>query len=324
VSFQNHSPWIGINTPVSITVHNSTSGEVLATATLRVNAPPMSAFNEKLPLSVKFSQSFLDSLMFKDNTVPLSVDFAGEYAGFPFLAQNTFSFQWGAPLSGFALGKAGVVSFNSTGIGISTIISFTNHLPAPFYAPVSISIANATSGSILGSGTSLISAPAGSDFSQRLNLVVKPGQDAMSTLLFNDRNVSLTLNISTQLLGVNLSGSKTITFFWGAPVKSLALGVFSVQSYNTTKAQFVLPFNFTNNSTFLVLNGTLSGIILDQSGNQIGSVNSISLSAPSQKLFSGKLSGFLDVASTPQHQFVLKLAFQGLFGTVTRVVTISA
>jgi hypothetical protein len=325
VSFENHSPWLDINSPVTVTVTNATSGVLLGSTTIQVSAPAGSNFSQQVALTISPPQSMLNSLIFNDRTLAFNLNVTGQSAGFAFTSQKSLTYAWGAPLDSFAVGSPTVSAFNSTDFRVSLPISFADHSEfLNVSTTLSALLLNASSGATAGGGALAVSASPNGQFASTLQIYAKIPTQSLGTMLFNDTTLNYSALLSSSVGSLTATTSKTLSVAWGAPVQGLSIGSFVIAAYNSTYARFSAPISFTDNSTFLGITGTITGNLIGSSGQPIGSITPLPFAVNPGQQFSATLSGFVKLASISQTPFVLNLTVQTPYGSVSKQVVTTA
>jgi hypothetical protein len=325
VSFENHSPWLSVNTHVAITVTNATSGTILGTSTIEIDAVPRSNFSQQVSLTISPPQSMLNGLVFGDRTLELNLDIGGHFAGFAFTSHRSITYAWGAPFDSLVVGSSTVAAFNSTDFVVSLPVSFADHSSfLSVSTTISALLLNATSGATAGGGSIAVSASPNGQFSSTLRVYAKIPTQSLGTMLFNDATLNYSALLSASVGSFTTTTSERLSVAWGAPVEGLSIGSLTATAYNSTYARFSAPIGFTDGSAFLGTTGTITGNLLDSSGKPIGSITSLSLNVGPGEQFSSTLSGFVRLASASQTHFDLNLSVQTSYGLVSKQVVAAA
>ena len=325
VSFDNDSPYFSISWPGSIRVVDA-NGQQVGSGTININAPSNTHFQGNLNIYFTIPTTLTESLLFNDST--LNYDAIVELPSFGmggFSFSNPVSFDWNAPLNGFALGTPSISYYNSTHFKVSSLISFENHSPfISIDATVQATVYNTTSGSQVGAGSLTIHAPSGTTFSQNLIGYVELPTQYLDTLLFNDATLNYRADFGGTIQGYSFSMSKDLQVSWGAPVKDLTTGTLQAAAYNATHASVTLPFSFIDNSAFLSVQGTLTSTILLTNGAEVGTGDSYTLNVSPGATLSDDLTGYIKIEAVGQTSYILQLNFQTSYGSIIKEVTLHA
>jgi hypothetical protein len=123
---------------------------------------------------------------------------------------------------------------------------------------------------------------------------------------------------------VKVTGSVSTQLEWGAPVDGLAFGTISEQPHNATAVEFSVPVSFSDSSSFLTVDGNVTGSVATPSGTTVGSVSPLSLSVGMGQRYSGTITGYVSTSAASQSSLVLNLSIQTAWGTLAKQVTVNA
>jgi LEA14-like dessication related protein len=331
ISFDNENDFISINTQVSVKIVNSSSGLEVGSGSININAPTHSHFSDTVAGFINISALPIDMLLFNDATLNFKVIFNGVYSSIPFQFDKDISVNWGAPLKNFAVGTLSISDFSESAIHSSIPVSFENHASwINIAAPLTLKVYNATSNALMGTNTFQITAPALSTHVQTFPVNLEIPSGALDSLMFYDSVQNFKMAFSGSFSGFTFNTIKTYSYNWGAPIKNAQLGSPTIQAYNLTHAKVLVPINFTDNSDFFTISGTLSSTILDANNNVVGTGESVTLSVAHNVFFSTNLITYIDANYVNYGEdlllenLTLKLTFNTSYGTVQRRLIINA
>lgn len=269
--------------------------------------------------------SALQSLVTTSQNLTLSVVVATSLPPFLKLSGTaSAALPWGAPVANLRVGTPNLAPYNSTAIQVSVPVSFDNDNQfMSINGAGMISLVDA-GGRQVARGTVQLNAPSGSHFDATAQLLLGIPQSQIQSLMFNDQTLQYTASFSANLSGFQTALTQNFQLSWGAPVKNLVVGSATFSPFNSTQARLAAPVSFTDNSAFLSVSGTLTGTISDASGNQVGSITPLMVTANPGQTFASSLTGYVNLSAANGHTFVLNLTFQSSFGTVTVKETINA
>jgi len=328
LSFYNKNDFISINTQVNVKIINSSSGREVGSGTISINAPARSHFSDTIVGFIDISALPVDTLLFNDETLNFKVIFSGVYSGIPFQLDRDLNVNWGAPLKDFAIGSLSISGFGESSINVSVPLSFVNHASwIDIVAPLTIKVYNATSGVLMGTSVIQVSAPALSTFSQTFPVSLGISMGALDSLMFYDSVQNFKVALSGSFSGLNFNTSKSLSYNWGAPIKNAQLGLPTIQIYNLTHVKVLLPINFTNNSDFFTISGTLAPSVLDANLNVVGEGESVTISVAPKTFYSTNLIVYIHanyLEALLEKELTLQLTFNTAYGTVQRRLSINA
>ena len=143
-------------------------------------------------------------------------------------------------------------------------------------------------------------------------------QSTLRTLATNNENLTLRASLEASVSTLtSMSAVIDTAYKWGAPVSNLRLGAISASSYNSTAVKISLQLSFTDTSQNFGVSGTVSGTILGQSGNIVGTINLLNVNVVAQSSFADQLTGFINQSAETQKSVTFHLVFQTTFGTFT-------
>ena len=331
ISFDNENDFISINTQVNVKIVNSSSGLEVGSGSININAPTHSHFSDTVTGFINISALPIDTLLFNDATLNFKVIFNGVYSSIPFQFDKDISVNWGAPLKNFAVGTLSISDFSESAIHSSIPVSFENHASwIDIAAPLTLKVYNATSNALMGTNTFQITAPALSTHVQTFPVNLEIPSGALDSLMFYDSVQNFKMAFSGSFSGFTFNTIKTYSYNWGAPIKNAQLGSPTIQAYNLTHAKVLVPINFTDNSDFFTISGTLSSTVLDANNNVVGTGESVTLSVAHNVFFSTNLITYIDANYVNYGEdllledLTLKLTFNTSYGTVQRRLIINA
>ncbi|MDE1858224.1 MAG: hypothetical protein KGI26_04045 [Thaumarchaeota archaeon] len=126
VSFTDNSATIAVSTNLNAELFNSTSGALVGTGTLAVQAAPGASFSNAMIVYVKVPTSGLQTLLFNDVTLNYRAQVTGASSGVSFTLTKSVAVSWGAPVKSLAVGTVTVAPDNATYSAISAPITFTD------------------------------------------------------------------------------------------------------------------------------------------------------------------------------------------------------
>jgi hypothetical protein len=173
-----------------------------------------------------------------------------------------------------------------------------------------------------------IKIPVGSRTTINLNTTFDFSQlsdEMIQNLATINQNLSLvaTFRFSTSPLSsykFNLIGQ----YNWGAPLDNLTIGYPYVQAFNTTYSQVSIGFTFKDNSSNIMVDGYMSGIILDSSGNIVGVLQNQSMTVYPGATHTGTMAGYIRNDALGQPSYTVKLLFYTDLGEFEEEVNSSA
>ncbi len=216
-----------------------------------------------------------------------------------------------------------VGSVNSqTGNSINVPISLSNPGPLSLNGlDVAITILNASGTTLFSGGGGPISLAPG--FSGELPISVSLDlnqlqNSTIQTLATTNQNLTIDVVLSASVSSItSVIAAISSSYEWGAPVGDLQVGEISASIYNVTSAKFILPVSFTDESQTLGVNGSISGTILGQGGNILGTISPLSVDVGTQSSFSNQLTGYISSSALTQSTITVQLSFQTSFGAFT-------
>ena len=324
VKFTNDNAYLTVSGEGQVSVLNST-GQKVGSGSVGLSVAPNAQFDQSVDLFINVPPSQILSLLTQDQTLSYSAVLSLPTGGGTFTLTEPISYNWGAPLSGLAVGTPTATAKNSTTYQVSVPLSFADHSSSiAVSTDLTAKLLNATTGAVIGTGSLPVSVSPGGSFSGDAVTYVQIPVGSLSTLFFQDATLHYTAEITGQSSGVSFEIGESLAVPWGALVKSLTFGTLSASSHNATYSAVAAPFSFTDNSSFLGVSGTISGTITDASGTVVGTVSPLSVSVSPGQAFSGSLSGFLANSALGQSSYVLHLTFDSQYGSVTTEATINA
>lgn len=322
LSFENRSPFVDIDAKVRATVFNATSNTLIGSGQLDVIAPSGTSFSSVIQTFLRLDSDVRASLAFQDKTLEFRVELAIEVAGATINRSESLSFEWGAPLSGLAIGTPDINPDSQSSLGISIPFEFTNNSPERLSLSLTTEIFNSTSGQRLGETTSPVTVDSKSKFSGNIEVVLALGSSNMISLLTKDTTLSFEAKFSTSIDGAPISFAREFQIEWGAPIQNLNYGkVTTGPRVNLTHDGLSMPIGFTNNSPFVELTGTVQVDFFDSLGNFAGSA-SVPFTVPPNSNFNDVLRGSVATASTSFTPFKAIIKIQtslGVFQMETNV-----
>jgi hypothetical protein len=186
-----------------------------------------------------------------------------------------------------------------------------------------VSVLNST-GQKVGSGTVSFDVPPGGQFDQAVVLYVDIPTGQVQSLLTHDQtlNYSAVLTIPTE--GNEFTVTEPVTYAWGAPLEGLGVGALSVSPLNATYSSAGAQLVFTDASSFIKLDGTVTGTINDASGTVVGAISPLSVSADPGQPFSATISGVIKNTALGEGSYVIHLTIDTQYGAVDTEATVSA
>lgn len=313
---------------ITANVTDSSGNLIIQGAAGPVNVAP----GEKSDLSItaaldpsKLSAAEVRSLLTSSQALAVKVHAESSLPPFVSLtADAVSSLAWGAPVGNLAVGIPTLKLNNATSVGLAVPVSFSNNNSLLSLAgSVAVTVKNLT-GAVVGSGSLQVSAPPHSAYSATAKVSISVPQSQASHLFFNNGTLSYNVEFTLNLSGFSYSQTQPLKFQWGAPVGNLTVGTFTHSPVNSTAASFSVPISFTDYSSFVSLSGKISGVLRDQSGNQVGVVDPSSVSVSPGSSFSGVLAGQVSATAASGSSFLLDLTFTSASGTFSVEVTVTA
>lgn len=126
IYFENHSPYLDIDTPLLISIYNKTSGKVLSSETLKVVAPRASSYKEDIIIHIPISNIDFKGLLFNNTIIDLDIMVKGVYSSVAFNIQRDYKLIWKAPISNLTIDLTEAVSLNATHSKLALSLSFNN------------------------------------------------------------------------------------------------------------------------------------------------------------------------------------------------------
>ena len=232
--------------------------------------------------------------------------------------------KWRAPVSGLTVGQPSFSQYNSTTVEASVPVKFSDDNSYLAVAGTGVvSVLNST-GQKVGSGTASFDVPPGGQFDQAVALYVDIPTGQVQSLLTHDQtlNYSAVLTIPTE--GNEFTVTEPVTYAWGAPLEGLGVGALSVSPLNATYSSAGAQLVFTDASSFIKLDGTVTGTINDASGTVVGAISPLSVSADPGQPFSATISGVIKNTALGEGSYVIHLTIDTEYGAVDTEATVSA
>ena len=324
VSFRNNSPYVSVEAEVEAGLLDL-QGRLKGVGTLTIKARPKAAFNGTLNLLLKLSEGELEELLFKDFQLNYKLLLKILHRGVEaYSLSEPISYPWQAPLANLQVGAAQLSPYNATHLAFRVPVSFENHSPLIDLATeLKAIIYNATSGLPQGAGLLPMNAPRRTSFQGFLEGYVLVPREALTSLLFKDRELNYRVNLEGEYEGVPIKLSLTVKRDWGALVKDLKLGKPEAKPYNATHFKLLIPMNFTNNSDFLNLEAKLTADFYDLDGKIIGVGIPQTITVPAKTSYQGLLQGLISLKALGR-QYVAKLTFETAYGKALKEVVLVA
>jgi hypothetical protein len=325
VSFKNNNSYYTVSGQAQINVLDST-GVKVGTGSLDVNVPPNTDFSQTVALTVTIPQSELQSLIFNSSTLQYTAQVDVTSGGQSVLTLNEpLTYQWGAPISNLAVGQPSVQQHNGTSVAVSIPVSFSNENSAfDLGASMAVKVENSSTGAALGTGSLTVDVPHGTSFNQVVSVNVQMPSKYFDHILYDDATLGYAVHFSGTFQGVDVSFVKSVDIIWGAPLKGLAFQSASVAFHNSTDSQISVPYSFKDNSAWLGVDGTVSGVIRDSSGTVVGNVPEFTLSASPGQTVSDVLTGYVHNSAAGDSSFTVTLTITTSVFTATLEETLSA
>ncbi len=231
---------------------------------------------------------------------------------------------WGAPLSNFQVSPPEVTPYNATAVQAAALVSFVNNSPYITVNGRVVTNLYDETNTLKGTGTLNVSAPPGTNYQGILHLRIGFPTN-LQNLMFNDTVLNYRADVKGYLGGMEaFAQSQNVSIDWGAPLKNLQLGTPTFVPYNLTAVTVSVPLNFTNNNSYISLDGTLKTEFYDSTGSLVGSTTPVALSVPIKTFHSTSISGQVSTTVVGSGSLTLKLLFTTMYGTFSREVTVSA
>ncbi len=278
-------------------VKDSRGTLLLSGATGPLDIEPKSmdfAVTHKLNLNLaSLKKEVVEDLVFKDQVLQIAIK-AG-LAMDPFFklsASVQAPFEWGAPVSGLAIGEPKVAPHNQTHILAEVPVSFKNNSP---YLPITADIAARVVDDRnvqQGSGLLKINAATRSDYKDTMKLFLKFSQQDIERLMFNDVRLSYRAILEGFYGGANVfTMERPLVYDWKAPLSNLQVGSPRVTSIAASTVNFEVPISFRNNSPFLDISTELAARIVDTTSGAEQGTGRLQINAPRGTAFSSSLQG---------------------------------
>lgn len=126
MSFENHSPFIDVDTVLEAEIINATTGLSAGAGSLHVQAARNSAFSQDLILYLGTPLSS-ETLFFNDATLNYIINLNATIIGVPTSASRTIQLAWGAPVKNLSFAPFSAQIVNSTHARISLPFSLENN-----------------------------------------------------------------------------------------------------------------------------------------------------------------------------------------------------
>jgi hypothetical protein len=107
-------------------------------------------------------------------------------------------------------------------------------------------------------------------------------------------------------------------------LEGLSVGPLTGSPVNATYSSVAAPLTFTDASSFVRLNATMSGTIMGPSGAVVGTIAPVAVTADPGQQVSATVSGFIQTAAVGQGSYVLHLTIGTQYGTMSTEVTATA
>jgi hypothetical protein len=328
ISLANHGYLSFSNVAVDVSVKDASGLQILAGAIGPFTVAPgqTEKVNATLVLdTARLSSAALQSLATSNQNLTVSASLGASLPPFVGVSGSvTAQVEWKAPISSLNIGQPTFTQYNSTTLEAAVPVSFENQ--NSFFTITGdgqISVLNST-GEQVGSGTVSLDVAPNTQFSQSVDLFLDIPQGQFQSLATTDQTLGYTVVLSLPAGGgSDFTLTEPISYDWGAPLKGLSFGTLTTGAYNLTSSTFSTSFAFTDGSAFFNLGGSLSGYITDSSGNSVGTVSPLSVSASPGQQYSGTVSGFMDTSAVGEGTYVLHLTLTTTYGTVTLEETVN-
>ena len=232
--------------------------------------------------------------------------------------------KWGAPVSGLTVGEPTFSQHNSTALEASVPVKFSDdNAYLAVTGDGTVSVLNST-GQKIGSGLVSIEAAPGGQFDQGVPLYIDIPASQVRSLLTQDQTLSYTAVVTIPTAEGTFTLTEPITYAWGAPLEGLSVGPLTGSPVNATYSSVAAPLTFTDASSFVRLNATMSGTITGPSGAVVGTIAPVAVTADPGQQISATVSGFIQNAAVGQGSYVLHLTIGTQYGTVSTEVTATA
>ena len=315
---------------IAAAVTDQSGAQLLTGSTGPVTVPAGESQDVLVQLTLdtsKVPQSELTNLVTANQTLNVAVTASTSVPPFVSLSADvTASLEWGAPVSGLALGTPTFQpqqgSISSPSVSVPVAFQNTNtFLTVSGQGTVTV---YDQQGNEVGTGSLNLDVPPGGSFQTDVAVSLQLPQSEVQGLLFNDTTLTYSAVVSISSNGATYNQTVPISYQWGAPMADLKLGALAVGSVGPANATFTVPMSFTDDSATLDVSGTVSGVVLDQGGNQVGTIDQASIGAGPGGTFSGSLSGSILTSAASQTSFTLRLTFDTAYGSATVEVPVGA
>lgn len=328
VQIGNHGYFSFSDITVDVVVRGASGAQLLAGTLGPLTVAPSQTLSTSAFLAFNtaaLSPAALQSLAMVPQNLTVTATIAASVP--PFVAfDGTVGAQlkWRAPVSGLTVDQPSFSQYNSTTVEASVPVKFSDDNSYLAVAGTGVvSVLNST-GQKVGSGTVSFDVPPGGQFDQAVVLYVDIPTGQVQSLLTHDQtlNYSAVLTIPTE--GNEFTVTEPVTYAWGAPLEGLGVGALSVSPLNATYSSAGAQLVFTDASSFIKLDGTVTGTINDASGTVVGAISPLSVSADPGQPFSATISGVIKNTALGEGSYVIHLTIDTQYGAVDTEATVSA
>lgn len=127
VSFENHSPFIAIDTVLQAGLFNATSNILAGSGSLKMPAPSKTNFTGILEILTQIERRSLATLFFNDRNLQYKLSLSATVSDFTATISEDIRLHWGAPVKDLRLGSLMLQAFNSTHVRFILPFNFTNN-----------------------------------------------------------------------------------------------------------------------------------------------------------------------------------------------------
>lgn len=273
-----------------------------------IDIPPNSQGTISLSVELaltNLSPELRNLLLFNDTVLDLSLRAeAGVGDLLSAKVEGEASIPWGAPLYGFSFGSPSMEVYNETHVKVSVPINFENHSPYIDLVGEPLITLLDEEGVEVGRGFLSINAPRGEAFEGEAVLYLDIS-DMVEELLFEDTELSYTVNVEWTWAGAPLAFSHPVSLEWGAPLYGLTVGSPSASIYNSSCLLIQVPLGFENHSPYIDLETTASLTLLNASTLQPVGMGVLPITVSSGGAFEGLATLYVNI----DEEFLKTLVF---------------
>ncbi len=313
---------------VTLTLKTSNGTPLLEVSSNRLTLPPGGSGTLQVRATMNASMIYPElmmSIMTEDQEFPITASLKGSVQ--PFLkvvvsANDTL--KWGAPYKDLQMQDPTFEVYDMVHLLVRIPISFKNNSTMFSVSGSGSIMVVDEEGKEVGYGWTYIDAKPGKEYGGTIDLYLESPWVGHPELLTErlQKNYTIMVRLPAPIFG-EMSWTENVVLDWGTPIESPQLGGFSVVPYNGTHSRIFIPLTFRDGS-MLPLRGTLSGIIYDWRGSEVGMIDVIQLEVQPNQTYSGIIMGYILNAAASQQSLNMLIRLDTSYGTFEEGVQISA